>query len=127
LPQPRSVRAIEILPSKPKLAHHANISLDASGWARERDAADAIVGFPGMDIEIASARFEPDSHFLFWKPGSPTSQEPDDMAWRLDPGTDLVLNMHLQPSGKPEEVRPRIGLYFTDKAPTRFPMLLQLE
>ena len=49
------------------------------------------------------------------------------MAWRLDPGTDLVLNMHLQPSGKPEEVRPRIGLYFTDKAPTRFPMLLQLE
>lgn len=127
LTKSRFVRAIEILPGKPKLVHHANILLDSSGLARRRDAADAVVGFPGMDLEIASARFEPDSHFLFWKPGSPPSQESDDAAWRLDPGTDLVLNMHLQPSGKPEEVRPQIGLYFTDKAPTRFPMLLQLE
>ncbi len=127
LTKTRFVRAIEILPGKPKLVHHANIMLDPTGSARARDAADAIVGFPGMDVEIVSARFEPDSHFLFWKPGSPPSPESDDMAWRLDPGTDLVLNMHLQPSGKPEEVRPMVGLYFTDRAPTRFPMLLQLE
>ena len=99
----------------------------ASGWARARDAADPAVGFPGMDLEIVSDRFEPDSHFLFWKPGSPPVPEPDDMAWRLDPGADLVLNMHLQPSGKREEVRPSIGLYFTNRAPTREPMLLQLE
>jgi len=49
------------------------------------------------------------------------------MAWRLDEGTDLVLNMHLQPTGKPERIRPAVGLYFTDEAPTKFPMLLQLE
>ncbi|MDQ3688177.1 MAG: tetratricopeptide repeat protein, partial [Acidobacteriota bacterium] len=48
-------------------------------------------------------------------------------AWRLDVGTDLILNMHLQPSGKPEMIQPLIGLYFTDQPPTSFPMLLQLE
>lgn len=39
----------------------------------------------------------------------------------------LALNTHLQPSGKAEEVRPEIALYFTDEAPTRFPLLLELE
>jgi tetratricopeptide (TPR) repeat protein len=39
----------------------------------------------------------------------------------------LVLNIHLQPSGKPESIQPSLGLYFTDHAATRFPMLLQLE
>jgi tetratricopeptide (TPR) repeat protein len=33
----------------------------------------------------------------------------------------------LRPSGKPEQVRPSIGLYFTDKPQTKFPMLVQLE
>jgi Flp pilus assembly protein TadD len=49
------------------------------------------------------------------------------MAWRCDPGTDLVLNMHLQPTGKPERIQAEIGLYFSDKPQTIFPMLLQLE
>jgi len=35
--------------------------------------------------------------------------------------------VHLQPSGKPEEVRPSLGLYFTDRPETRFPLLMQLE
>jgi hypothetical protein len=49
------------------------------------------------------------------------------MAWRLEPSTDLIVNLHLQPSGKAEPIQPSIGLYFTDTAPTRTPMLLQLE
>ena len=51
------------------------------------------------------------------------------MAWRGGPilGMDLVLNVHLRPSGKPETVNPEIGLYFTDKPQTKFPMLVQLE
>jgi tetratricopeptide (TPR) repeat protein len=49
------------------------------------------------------------------------------MAWRADPGMDLVLNVHLRPTGKVETVSPMIGLYFTDKPQTKFPMLIQLE
>ena len=80
-----------------------------------------------MDLEIASEGFEPESHFLFWKPGTVPYVELDGMSWLLDKRTDLVLNMHLQPSGKLEFIQASVGLYFTDKAPTLHPMLLQLE
>ena len=118
---------MEILPGNSRVVHHANVLLDRSGMGRALDAELPGPGFPGMDIEVASNRFEPDSHFLFWKPGTPAVAEPPDMAWRLDPTTDLILNMHLQPSGKEEPISPSIGLYFTDTPPTRVPMLLQLE
>jgi tetratricopeptide (TPR) repeat protein len=48
------------------------------------------------------------------------------MAWRLAPGTDLVLQMHLRRTGKPEEIRPRVAFYFTADAPTRTPLALRL-
>jgi tetratricopeptide (TPR) repeat protein len=123
----RYVRALELRPGDKKVVHHANVLVDTTGSARRRDASDPGVGFAGMDVELESDRFEPDSHFLFWKPGTAAVTEPPGMAWRLDEGTDLVLNMHLQPTGKPEPVRATVGLYFTDEAPTKFPMLLQLE
>jgi Flp pilus assembly protein TadD/mono/diheme cytochrome c family protein len=123
----RYVRALELRPGDKKVVHHANVLLDSTGSARRLDERDPGVGFAGMDVELESDRFEPDSHFLFWKPGTAAVTEPPGMAWRLDEGTDLVLNMHLQPTGKPERIRPMVGLYFTDEAPTKFPMLLQLE
>jgi tetratricopeptide (TPR) repeat protein len=33
----------------------------------------------------------------------------------------------MQPQGKPEEIQPSIGIYFTDQPATKFPMLLQLQ
>ncbi len=123
----RYVKAVEILPGNKKIVHHANLLIDRTQSSRRLDEQDREIGFGGMDVQIESESFDPDSHFLFWKPGAATWIEPDGMAWRLDAGTDLILNMHLQPSGKPEMVQPLIGLYFTDQPPTSFPMLLQLE
>jgi Tfp pilus assembly protein PilF len=80
-----------------------------------------------MELSLESEGFDPDSHFLFWKPGSIPYVEPDGMALRLDPGTDMVLNLHLQPSGKLETIQPSVGLYFTDKPATLHPMLLQIQ
>ncbi len=123
----RHVRAVEIRLDDRKVAHHANLLVDRTRASRRLDAADPEVGFAGMDLATESVGFDPDSHFLFWKPGTVPYEERAGMAWRLDRGTDLVFNMHLRPSGKPERVRPTIGLYFTEQAPTRYPMLLQLE
>jgi tetratricopeptide (TPR) repeat protein len=122
------VRGLELRPGNKKIVHHANVIVDRAQTLRSRDGKDAQPGFPGMDVITESrGKFDPESHFLFWKPGTPVVTEPDDMAWRLDENTDLILNMHLQPSGKEELVQPVVGLYFTDRAPTRFPMLIQLE
>ena len=120
------VRAIEIRPGQRQLVHHANLMVDRTGSARAQEAAPGK-GFPGMDVVLMRSPFDPEGHFLFWKPGNTPHVEPDGFAWRLDPGNDLVLNMHLQPSGKPEQVRPSIGLYFTDRPGTKFPLLIELE
>ena len=122
----RYVRAIEIRPGDKRLVHHANLVIDRAGWMRAREKTPGA-GFAGMDLTVERTVFDFASHFLFWKPGSAPWVELDGFAWRLDPGSDLILNAHMRPSGKPEEVRPSIGLYFTDKPPTHFPMLLQLE
>jgi tetratricopeptide (TPR) repeat protein/mono/diheme cytochrome c family protein len=123
----RYVKAVEFLPGDKKIFHHANILVDRTGGARRRDEQDSEIGFDGMDVAIESESFDPDSHFLFWKPGSAPWVEPDGLAWIAAPGTDLVLNLHMQPSGKPETIKARVGLYFTDRPPSKFPMLLQLE
>jgi tetratricopeptide (TPR) repeat protein len=123
---PRYVRAVELRPGNPKIFHHANILVDRSGTARNRETAPGA-GFEGMDLEIESESFDPDGYFLSWKPGSAPSQVSPDMSWRVDPGTDLVINLHMRPDGKPEEVQLSLGLYFSDQPPTRFPMLLQLD
>lgn len=125
VPKTRWVRALEIRPGDRRLVHHANLPIDR-GAANLRPA-DAAQGFPGMDLTILRSPFDPDGHFLFWKPGGTPRVEPDGFAWRLDQGDELVLNTHLHPSGKPEEVRPQVALYFTNQPATQFPLLLQLE
>ena len=120
------VRAVEIRPGDKRLVHHANLLVDRYESSRRMEKVKGN-GFGGMEIRIDSEVFDPDSHFLFWKPGMVVTNEPDGMALRLDRGTDLVLNAHLQPSGKEEPVQPTIGLYFTDKPATVHPMLLQMQ
>lgn len=122
----RWVRAVEIHPGDKRLVHHANVLVDRYESARRMEKEKGA-GFGGMEIRIESEVFDPDSHFLFWKPGTVISNEPDGMSLRLDKGTDLVLNAHLQASGKEEPIQPSIGLYFTDKPATVFPMLLQMQ
>jgi tetratricopeptide (TPR) repeat protein len=122
----RWVKAIEVRPGNAQVFHHANVILDRSRAARRKESAPGG-GFPGMDLSFEEETFDPDGHFLSWKPGSSPVVEPEGMAWRADPGMDLILNVHLRPTGKPETVSPMIGLYFTDKPQSKFPMLIQLE
>jgi Flp pilus assembly protein TadD len=126
LAESRWVKAVEIRPGDKRLVHHANVLVDRQELSRRMEVEPGA-GYGGMEIRIESEVFDPDSHFLFWKPGSAPYVEPDGMALRLDKGTDLVLNTHMQPSGKAELIQPSIGIYFTDKPATEHPMLLQLE
>jgi tetratricopeptide (TPR) repeat protein len=123
---PRWVKAIEIRPGNSKAFHHANVVLDRSRASRRQEKIPGA-GFPGMDLNVEEETFDPDGHFLSWKPGSRPVVEPDGMAWRATPGMDLILNVHLRPTGKPETVSPMIGFYFTGQPQKQFPMLVQLE
>lgn len=109
----RFVAAVEVRPGN-AAAHHAVLAVDATGRARQLDAADPEPGFPGM--AMGGAR-PPDGNFLGWTPGKVARRCPDGMAWRLSPGDDLVLQLHLTPTGKPETLQPAIALYFTTVPP----------
>jgi len=110
----RYVRGVEFRPGNPRVVHHAFIKVDRTGQSRRLDAADAEPGFAGMNTPAEM----PDGHFLGWQPGRLPAFVPNGLAWRLDAGNDLVLQTHLNPSGKPELLQPAIGLYFTDQPPT---------
>jgi Flp pilus assembly protein TadD len=128
LQQTHYIRAMEIRPGAPQIVHHANVLIDRTASFRRAHPEQWKDGVPGMELEVdAGNDFDPDSHFLFWKPDTAVLVEPEGMPWRLDPGNDLVLNMHLKPSGKAEVVSAEVGLYFTDQPPSKQPMLLQLE
>jgi tetratricopeptide (TPR) repeat protein/mono/diheme cytochrome c family protein len=129
MPSPRWVKAIEIRPGNLQAVHHANMYVD---WHFDRSgsvsqARESTDGFPGMDLSFGSGSYDSDSHFLFWKPGGTPWVEPAGMAWRANPGTNLILNVHMRTTGKPELVQPSVGLYFTDEPATKYPMLLPLE
>ncbi|HEY2860644.1 MAG TPA: tetratricopeptide repeat protein [Terracidiphilus sp.] len=128
LTQTHYIRAMQIRPGTPQIVHHANVTIDRQGSLRHQSPAGWEGGFGGMGLYIdAGNRFDPDSHFLFWKPDSPLLEEPEGMPWRLDPGNDLILNMHLKPSGKAETLDAEVGLYFSATPPTSQPMLISLE
>lgn len=118
----RHVRGIEFHPEASGVIHHANIKIDTGRSTRRIDGDDGEVGFEGSGPE---ARF-PDGQFLGWTPG----QRPhvsDDNVWTLPSGADLVIELHLVSTGKPERIQPKIGLVFTDQPPTRTPYMLRLS
>ena len=117
------VAAVDFSPAGARAIHHANLRLDQSAVSRELDAEDRLPGYEGA---VSMGARYPEGYFLGWTPGqSPMTSAPG-MAWRLTPGTDLVLQLHLRRTGKPEEVRPKVALYFTADAPTRTPLALRL-
>ena len=121
-PATRYVRGLEFRAGN-RAVHHANIRIDPTPASRRLDEADPAPGYEGMILQSADY---PDGHFLGWTPGQVTPLAPVDLAWRLDAGSDLVVQLHLQPTGKPERIQPSIGLYFTADPPTRVPTIVRL-
>lgn len=123
LDRTRYVRGLEFRPGNPRVVHHANIRIDPTPASRRRDEADPAPGYDGL---LAHSAVYPAGHFLGWTPGQVAPLVPDTMAWRIDRGTDLVVQLHLQPSGKPEVVAPTIGLFFGHHPPTTTPAVIRL-
>jgi tetratricopeptide (TPR) repeat protein/mono/diheme cytochrome c family protein len=119
----RYVKGVEFRAGAPRAVHHARIKIDRTRSSRQLDDEDPSAGYDGGGARTAEF---PDGQFLSWTPGQTSQMLPDRMGWRLDPGSDLVLELHMMPSGKPEDVRASVGLYFTDQAPSRPAFMLRL-
>ncbi|MGH9652633.1 MAG: tetratricopeptide repeat protein [Bryobacteraceae bacterium] len=124
----RYVKALILHPGADrKLFFHSNVLYDPTGLYRLHSSDMGQPGFMGMSLEVESDRFNPEGHFLLWKAGTAPAAQIDGMPWALKKGSDLIANMHMIPDGKPHKIQPVIGLYFTDKPPTKHPMLIELH
>ncbi len=122
------VRAYDFDPGNDKAVHHAVITVDRTGRARELDAGDAPPGFDGMNdgrVQLSAGSRMPDGQTLGWTPGKVAHPGDDDIAWRLDVGSDLVLQLHIPASGKPESIQSRVALYFAERPPTKQPFSIE--
>jgi Flp pilus assembly protein TadD len=116
----RFVRALEFRPGQAPI-HHAIIRLDRTLESRSRDGADGQPGFDGM---AALSAQNPEGHFIGWAPGRGPIVAPEGMPWRLDSGSDLVIELHLLHGKSTVSVQPVVGLYFTDKPAVQAPVMV---
>ena len=112
----RFVAASELKPGNPAV-HHAFVYLDRQRSVRAIEKDPAVPGVPG--INAPSGVESLGGYFASWQPGKRVYRAPDGFGWTLPADADMVVQCHLRPTGKPEQIRLRLGLYFTQSPPTR--------
>ena len=121
----RWVKTVELRPGNPQFVHHAIMAIDDTTSSRRREEEETEQpgepGFSGMEMGLA---FMPDGHLMGWTPGMAPNPGIDGLAWRLDPGTDFVLQLHMLPSGRAETIAPVAGFHFADGPPSGPPLYL---
>lgn len=120
---PRFVRAIEFRPGNARAVHHANIGVDRTRSSARLDQDDPEPGYTGGMVPDAGY---PPGYMLGWTPGQQPRPSPDGMPWRLERTSDLVVQLHMQPTGKPESVQVSVAFFFTTEPPVRTPIGLRL-
>jgi hypothetical protein len=122
------VRAVEFRPGARKAVHHAIFAYVKAGALKARDGQDGKPGFGGLNGLGVGVGVQPGlapaGDLGIWAVGTTPVFLPDEQAVPLSKGTDLVLQMHFHPTGKPETERAVVGLYFADKQPEK--QLLQV-
>lgn len=115
----RFVRAVAFEPGTGSI-HHANIKIDYGDGSRRLDDQDDEPGFEGSSRDAVF----PDGEFLGWTPGQRARVSAE--AWWLPAGADVVVELHMVSTGKPELIAPTLGLTFTDRGPSRRPSMIRL-
>lgn len=123
IPATQYIRAWEFWPGNVNVVHHATMHLDPAGASRQLDEQDPEPGYEGLAPFSVK---DPSGYFLGWTPGQKPDVAAAEVAWTLQPGSDLVLMLHLRPTGRPETIQASLGLYFSDVPPSRVPAMLRL-
>jgi mono/diheme cytochrome c family protein len=111
----REVAAVEFRPGNPRVVHHALVLLDPSGLGRAKDALSPEPGYttggaPGVSLS---------GILTIWAPGVAARPLPEHVSIKMPAKGDIIVQLHLHPSGKVETDRSRLGIYFSKKPADR--------
>jgi hypothetical protein len=130
------IEAVELRPSAPGAVHHSDVTARSlpPGTTLERGRAwkggplvDFVPVYPdGRSYNEQSGEAEANEVFrtnddyrlLFYVPGGGFQEFPPGAVKRISAGNALAWNVHYTPTGKPEEDRHRLGLWFARTPPT---------
>jgi hypothetical protein len=113
LTEDKWITAIDMKPSARAVVHHVLYFADSTGKSHERVPLGTEPGFSGMR---AGRSVRP---LGGWAIGAQPHFLPDGLALEVLKGSDLVVQYHFHPTGKPEMEKSLIGIYFAKKAPDR--------
>jgi hypothetical protein len=116
VPAGKYLKALEYRPGNRRVVHHALFAADPTDKSRKDDEADPAPGFPGS-LNIPGRLFP--GSMSAWAPGREARPLPEGISMPWNNKHDLILQLHLHPSGKPETEQSSIGFYLTDEAPRR--------
>jgi mono/diheme cytochrome c family protein len=105
----KTVALVDFRPGNRRVVHHALMYLDSTGAARRRDAAEDGPGY----ASFGGPGIIPTGGLGGWAPGAMPRPLPDGVGKFLRKGSDLVLQIHYHPDGKPETDQSLVGVYFT--------------
>lgn len=115
------ITAIDMKPSARSVVHHVLYFADPSGKAHDRPAQGPEPGFSGMRPGGAETE-----QLGGWAVGAQPHMQPAGLAIPVSKGSDLIIQYHFHPNGKPAAEKSVIGLYFAKKAPDRTLTAIQL-
>ncbi len=108
LVEDRLITAIDFHPGSPQSVHHASFYLDTKHMGRKLDAASPGPGYEGF----GGPRFPSQGTLSSWFPGMSPHRLPVGMGRLIERDADIVAEIHYVATGKPEQDRSMIGLYF---------------
>ncbi len=111
LTEDKTIVGFEFRPGNPSVVHHAILFLDTSGNGRRKDAETPEPGYTTFgSIGVPTAGI-----IGVWTPGLTPRFFPQGAGMHIPKGADIILQLHIHPSGKPETDQSSIALYFADK------------
>ncbi len=109
------VSAVEFRPGNRRVVHHSIMFLDAAGEASKLAGKDGQPGYESFGGPGVAAT----GGLGAWVPGMMPRLLPDGFGKFVKQGSDLVLQVHYHPTGKPEQDQSAVGIYFCKKPVTR--------
>lgn len=114
VPSGKYIRAIEYRPGNRKVVHHAVLTSMPRAQAAAKLAEGGGKSFLSGLTPPGKLLSGPLS---IWTPGMEPHYLPADLTSPWPAGADLVMQLHLHPSGKPEVEQSTVGIHLTDRKP----------